>query len=710
MYTIGRDNIDVYDFKSEENLRKWRGFFIPTLLQIQKITHPTLIVKTDGLQYVESLLLKLLGAIMATNSTAGAGSASLMTLHTISDFEDRIRRLIPDPLKTNSLKKAKEILSALRNSKRSKANIIFHGNVDRSPLKTPVDKFHHMLQKDVLGHKTDIQVSQYLLAVLEFIATDILQLAGHYVRNMIHTEITSQDIHATMCADKVLMEIFYKDEEEEDDDGPPLSANCYYSQSFFDADFGDNGGGEYGNVGGNHHHHHHHTTITYSEAVHEFIQEERQFIRELSLIIKVFRDPMTTVLSDDDLQRIFVNIDDIYEFAIKFLSLLEDAVEVADEDDCPAIGSCFIEIAEDEEMDVFHKYAQNVMNFSFRDHLYTVLSQHSLQSRISEIFSSRYNAAANGMMAAIKYVLPRLLLLPVYHCFSYFKAIEKLRELTPLVSDRENYEQADSSLQSLRNVLEKEKKLNKFGDGYFLRLYGRTHRATALAKMKEIQSSIDNWNGKDIWQSCNEFIREGLLYKVSNPGKSIGQFSKSERRAFLFDSLLVLCKHYTKRMVPGRGDNSHLECRFKERFYIRNIEIIERDELYVPSNFSLFSNHFIGHSADSQQQNSILEQQHQSLSSSVSNISNHIASDNSNTIHAFEISQTNQNQSIVLMAKTVEENDSWMSQLILLNMRSMLERTLDAKLLEEAKKTSTVITTCIGISFCNRRYGYKHYI
>lgn len=34
MYTIGRDNIDVYDFKSEENLRKWRGFFIPTLLQV----------------------------------------------------------------------------------------------------------------------------------------------------------------------------------------------------------------------------------------------------------------------------------------------------------------------------------------------------------------------------------------------------------------------------------------------------------------------------------------------------------------------------------------------------------------------------------------------------------------------------------------------------------------------------------------------------
>lgn len=282
----------------------------------------------------------MLGAIISMNgSMVGSGGPS-MTLHTTADVEDRIRRLIPDPLKT------KEIFSSLRNNKKSKSNSIFHGS-DRSPLKTPVDKFHQLLQKDVLGYKTDIQVSQYILVVLEYIANYILQLAGHYVRNMIHTEITTQDIRVAMCVDKFLMEIFYKDEDEVD--GPPLSANCYYHQSFFDSDFND---GEYGNVGA--------PSITYSEAVHEFLQEERLFIRELSLIIKVFRDPLRNVLSDDDLQKIFVNIDDIYEFSIKFLGLLEDAVEVADEDDCPAIGSSFIEIAEDEEMDVFHKYAQNV--------------------------------------------------------------------------------------------------------------------------------------------------------------------------------------------------------------------------------------------------------------------------------------------------------------------------------------------------------------
>ena len=57
----------------------------------------------------------------------------------------------------------------------------------------------------------------------------------------------------------------------------------------------------------------------------------------------------------------------------------------------------------------------------------------------------------------------------------------------------------------------------------------------------------------------------------------------------------------------------------------------------------------------------------------------------SNLRHAFEIKPRNQN-AIVLVTRTSEEKDRWMSQLILLNTRSMLERTLDSRLNEEAKK------------------------
>ena len=47
-----------------------------------------------------------------------------------------------------------------------------------------------------------------------------------------------------------------------------------------------------------------------------------------------------------DIDRIFSNILDIYEFSVTFLGLLDAAVEVVDEGKQPAIGECFEEMAE----------------------------------------------------------------------------------------------------------------------------------------------------------------------------------------------------------------------------------------------------------------------------------------------------------------------------------------------------------------------------
>ncbi|CAI5678730.1 unnamed protein product [Oreochromis niloticus] len=559
-----------YDFFSEENGPKWRGLLVPSLEKVLNQVHPNLVSQQEALQYVEELILQLLSMLCQAQP------------RTCQDVEERVQKSFPHPIDKWALSDAQ---SAIEKRRR------------RNPLALPVDKIHPLL-KEVLGYKIDHQVSVYMVAVLEYISADILKLAGNYVRNIRHYEISQQDITVAMCADKVLMNMFHQDEE--DISGFPLmdeepSAN--EEQSYY-------------------------------ELVKSFMADCRQYLRQLNLIIRVFREPFNSnsmLFSQHDVDSIFSRILDIHEVTVKLLGLIEDTVEMTGEGSPhPLVGSCFEDLAEELAFDPYETYAQDILRSGFHEHFLSQVSKPGASFHLQSI--------CEGFKEAVQYVLPRLLLTPVYHCLHLFEILKQLEEKSQDDEDKECLKQAITALLNLQSSMERicsrslaKRRLSESACRFYCHQMKGKH--LAIKKMNEIQKNIDGWEGKDIGQCCNEFIMEGTLTRVG---------AKHERHIFLFDGLMICCKsNHGPPRLPGASSTA--EYRLKEKFFMRKVQINDKDDK---------------------------EGEYR---------------------HAFEIILKDGN-SVVFAAKSAEEKNGWMAALISLQYRSTLERMLDTAMLQEEKE------------------------
>ncbi|XP_070181903.1 son of sevenless homolog 1-like isoform X2 [Littorina saxatilis] len=541
---------------------KWKGVLVNALRGVQRQVHPSLTAKEDALEYIERLMLQLLQLLCSSQP------------HTVGDVEERVHKTFPDPIDKWAIRDAH---NALEKGKKN------------SSLVLPVEKVQPLL-KEVLGYRVDYSVAVYIVAVIEYTAADILKFTGIYVKNIRHQEITSQDIKVAICADQVLVDMFTQ---EEDVTAMMIEDEPVRRES-----------------------------MTYEEIVKDFIVEETQYLRDLNMIIKVFRAPFVELFPrSKDLDVIFSNIIDIYEFTSKLLSSVEEQMEVAQEHESPLVGTCFEDLAEGEEFNVYERYVDDMLSPMGKDRLNTLLQREDVCNLLK-------TSGGPGFKDAMKYVLPKLLMGPVYHCLHYFEVIKALIDTSSSEKDQEVLEQVLGLLQALKVSLERRFSGNipkRKPWEISLRLHGRSNRQAQVQKMTELQRNIDGWEGKDIWHSCSEFILDGVL------AKQVGAKKWSERHVFLFDGLIILCKqNANSKRTSGTGPFA--EYKLKEKHLIRKVEIVDHQK------------------------------------------------------NAFEIVPKDHMQGIGLSTKSSsEEKCNWMAALITLQTRSMLERILDGKLREEEK-------------------------
>ncbi|PZC70882.1 hypothetical protein B5X24_HaOG214685, partial [Helicoverpa armigera] len=263
-------------------------------------------------------------------------------------------------------------------------------------------------------------------------------------------------------------------------------------------------------------------SLSYSELVRDLLTDEKNFLRDLNLIIRVFKEELEKILDKDSrmISLIFGNIVDIYELTVTLLGNLEDAMEMSQDSPTPYIGSCFEELAEVEEFRAYVRYANIVTRKESRDALQNIVDDPTL--------SERLDTAGHGFRLAVKYYLPKLLMAPVAHVFLYhnyvlallqiapasedresFKQMspgtedrESFKQITPASEDRESFKQVECNLHPIKKLL-----IKALGNGpkldATLRMASRVRRQIAIEKCNELARIVDNWDVRDIGQCCN---------------------------------------------------------------------------------------------------------------------------------------------------------------------------------------------------------------
>ncbi|XP_071451460.1 rho guanine nucleotide exchange factor 4-like [Hetaerina americana] len=246
-----------------------------------------------------------------------------------------------------------------------------------------------------------------------------------------------------------------------------------------------------------------------SRVVMEMLSTERDFVQNLKDVVEGYMTECKRrkdLFSEDRIRIVFGNLEEILDFQVGFLALMEKSVDPARPQDA-CIGHCFLEHRSG--FSVYSEYCNGL-----------ALGLGTLAEMCRSGRVARFLEACRLARRLIDIPLGGFLLTPVQRICKYPLQLAELLKYTKV--DHADHAKVGEALEAMRSVA--------------TLINERKRRMESLEKLAAWQSRVEGWEGEDLIERSTQLIHQGDATKVTT-----GVWTNSIS-LFLFDHQLIHCR------------------------------------------------------------------------------------------------------------------------------------------------------------------------
>ncbi|XP_012269249.2 uncharacterized protein LOC105693719 [Athalia rosae] len=270
-----------------------------------------------------------------------------------------------------------------------------------------------------------------------------------------------------------------------------------------------------------------------SSVVGELVQTERDFVKVLRDISKGYIAECrrrTDMFTEDQIDAIFINLEELLDFQSDFLNDLESVIDWnALHKSC--LGECFLK-----RKAGFRMYSEYCNSHPMAMATLQELYQHNRYSKFFE--------GCRLMRGLIEIPLDGYLLTPVQRICKYPLQLAELLKYTK--AEHPDFEKIKEALEAMRGVA--------------VLINERKRRMESLEKLAAWQQRVEGWEAEDLIEVSSQLIHQGEVIRVTT-----GMWTNTIT-LFLFDHQIVYCK----KDILKR--NTYV---YKGRIYLDTSEVID---------------------------------------------------------------------------------------------------------------------------------------